>query len=89
MCKTEDYVYVHQCYKCQKFGHSHSNCKANINTCLYCSGNHRSKECNSKNNKDSYKCANCTLNHCSNASICTEYKSQVEKLTNNTKYSLN
>ena len=89
MCKAEDYIYVHQCYKCQKFGHSFNNCKAEVVTCLYCAGNHRSKECNSKHKKDLYKCANCALNHCSNSSKCTEYRYQVEKLIKNTKYSLN
>ena len=59
-CKVTDRFYVKQCYHCQKHGHITDDCpdlKQNKpSTCLYCSGEHRSKNCPDKNN---LCCSNC------------------------------
>ena len=44
-----------QCFKCQKFGHSASDCKGELK-CLRCAGRHTVKSCNES--KEQAKCAN-------------------------------
>ena len=44
----------YQCYKCQDFGHSATNCKNN-QVCPMCSGNHRAHECDGND----LRCNNC------------------------------
>jgi hypothetical protein len=50
---------VHQCFKCQKFGHSASECRNQVQVCPKCTGHHSLKDCTS----DNLKCANCNGNH--------------------------
>lgn len=56
-----------QCYACQKFGHKKgsSDCEKdeNTKTCLYCSKNHLSKDCDVKKKPEHHKCANCSSSH--------------------------
>ena len=58
-----DHFYIQQCYRCQQFGHKagskHCKLKDDGTKCLYCSGNHRSKDCLDKDNIGNHKCANC------------------------------
>ena len=60
----KDHFQPLQCYACQCYGHKQGSPECAIehgkNVCLYCSGNHRSKDCLSKDQKRSYKCLNCT-----------------------------
>ena len=57
-CNVFDRFHVKQCYHCQAYGHLSDKCpdKDKSSSCLYCSGDHRSKEC-----KDKKKlcCVNC------------------------------
>jgi hypothetical protein len=52
-----------QCYKCQKYGHIGTQCKANT-ACGYCAETHSSKDCPSKVDKSAIrKCAVCKGAH--------------------------
>ena len=62
--RVRDHFLPMQCYACQSYGHKQGSpdCKHNgsgTNICLYCSGNHASKTCASKQNPECYKCHNC------------------------------
>lgn len=52
---------IGQCFRCQKFGHSQSFCKAE--KCVICSGTHRASECKLVKGKDTPHCANCNRDH--------------------------
>ena len=60
---AKDHIHIIQCFACQKFGHKQGSqyCQigAGKNHCLYCGGNHKSKECGVKNEPDKYNCVNC------------------------------
>jgi len=65
---VKDNFQPQQCFKCQKFGHkAGSDHCCDIDTCLHCTGNHKSRDCTMKH---SLKCANCKSNE--------EYKSKCE-----------
>lgn len=66
-----------QCFKCQKFGHSFFQCKAENSTCLRCSGSHRLSECSSA--KENAKCINCKGGHAASFKGCPVYKQEVAK----------
>ena len=61
--RAKDHVHVIQCYACQKYGHKqgsqHCQIRVGHHHCLYCSGDHRSKDCPVKADKSKYKCLNC------------------------------
>ena len=63
--KIRDHFQPLQCFFCQGFGHKQGseNCKHfnndQVHTCLYCSGNHFSRDCRVKNTPSSHKCVNC------------------------------
>ena len=62
--KVIDHFHPFQCFSCQKFGHrqgSHEclHTGTNKHTCLYCAGDHLSKECENKKKPECHKCANC------------------------------
>ena len=64
LCNVSERYHLFQCYACQNFGHRKDSdkCpffKTNKNTCLYCSGEHTSKSCPVKKQKDKFKCSNC------------------------------
>ena len=73
-CKTEPLRTVLQCFKCQKVGHTHFNCK-NETVCLKCSGNHSIKECDQSNK---IKCSNCGGDHVACARKCPFLKDAVK-----------
>ena len=73
-CKIEPLRTVLQCFKCQKVGHTHFNCK-NETVCLKCSRNHSVKECDI-NNKT--KCSNCGGDHVACARKCPFLKEAVK-----------
>ena len=63
-----------QCYKCQLFGHTATNCKGQ-DKCLYCSKRHAFKDCD----KQAMKCANCgSLAHMANYGGCPKMKQAKE-----------
>ena len=94
-CRVDNNIVPIQCFTCQGFNHKSNSpfCKFN-NTdkkaCLYCGGNHSSKGCATKKEKQSYKCINCTqaglknLCHSSTDKKCPCYQKQVEYLKNRT-----
>lgn len=55
-CRVYEYGNVVRCFKCQAFHHTAHNCR-NGDKCGRCSGNHKSRDCQS----DSVKCINCSL----------------------------
>lgn len=66
MCsvKVRNHFQPLQCYACQKHGHKQGSpdCEHNnkdTNTCLYCSGDHFSRNCPVKQDPTKHKCANC------------------------------
>ncbi|KAI0979924.1 hypothetical protein GJ496_003331 [Pomphorhynchus laevis] len=51
---------IPQCFQCQKCDHFSSMSKKATHKCVYCSGDHRSVECETKYEKH---CTNCHQNH--------------------------
>jgi Associated with zinc fingers len=60
---------ISQCHKCQSFGHSAINCRADA-ACVKCAGNHISLECPHGKIVDSPLCFNCGGNHTANFANC-------------------
>ena len=64
-CRITDRYHLIQCYQCQEFGHRRGSEKCDLNNsgkeiCLYCTNNHKSKECPiKKNGSAAMKCNNC------------------------------
>ena len=96
-----DSLFVEQCYACQGYGHKqnsdHCPNRNETSTCMYCTGNHRSSECNQKHNKKKQKCANCNKStthdiknrantHTANVKTCPVYLKEIEKLKQRTCY---
>ena len=62
--KVRDHFQPLQCYACQQYGHKQGSpeCKhyrKTSHTCLYCAGNHMSRNCDVKQDKQKHRCANC------------------------------
>jgi len=68
-----------QCHRCQRWGHSSTNCGFEFR-CVACGeSNHEPGKCPRKNFmeeelKDTAKCANCGLNHAANYKQCVAFK---------------
>ena len=62
-------------------GHGSSNCYTKPK-CVKCAGSHITKDC-TKSPQDTPKCANCDGPHTANATICTFYKQQLQKIETN------
>ena len=80
-----------QCYNCQRFGHSASDCKSKPR-CLFCANEHKSDNCPLRTPEedidlDSLKCANCKGNHAANYGGCERMKTAkvIEKVRANHK----
>lgn len=63
-CNVSDRYHLVQCFSCQNFGHRKNSDKCplfntNRSICLYCAGEHASKTCPMKKQKDKFKCSNC------------------------------
>ena len=65
-CRVSDRVHLLQCYSCQQFGHKIGSTRCplkdtNDKVCLYFSGNHLSRDCQIKKDKnpENFKCSNC------------------------------
>ena len=56
-----DRYHFQVCYHCQDIGHISKQCPnlSDSPTCLYCSENHRSKDCSNKRNLNKQNCARC------------------------------
>ena len=61
---ANDHFQPLQCYSCQTHGHTAASphCKNTgaERTCLYCCGNHFSKDCRVKKDRGKHLCANCS-----------------------------
>ena len=84
-CHTEPMRTVLQCFKCQKVGHTHFNCK-NETTCPKCSGKHSLKECVAENQ---IKCINCGGDHFACARKCPFLKEAIKININKKSTSIN
>ena len=58
--KVVDRFYIKRCNNCQQFGHYEKDCTSE-SRCGYCSGNHKSVQCDQVEEGDlvNYKCVNC------------------------------
>ena len=61
---VKDQVHVIQCFRCQEHGHKkgENECKLKNDTkniCLYCSGDHESRNCGFKKDASHWNCSNC------------------------------
>ena len=61
VCHVRDRYHYTQCFHCQRLGHISNDCpmKSSESTCLFCSGPHRSKGCQKRNDQRAYRCINC------------------------------
>ena len=95
-CGVNDRYHM-QCYHCQKLGHISTQCpdKDDGPTCMYCAESHPSKQCPSKGDKKSHKCANCLHSNSENIrknanthnsvnSKCPTIERECKKLAENT-----
>ena len=87
-CRVYDSYMPYQCYKCQNFGHSATNCRNN-QICPICSGNHKANECTS----NELKCNNCakrghsdTKHKSYDSNKCSAYKEEMSRMKNNTNH---
>ena len=77
---VKDRIRVLQCYHCQEYGHrSGTFCKhkESNSTCFYCAGNHVSKECKyrKERNYEKIKCSNCSKSrNYHEKKMCTTHK---------------
>lgn len=71
-----------QCFKCQRHGHSRSNC-FHEPRCLECAGYHLTSDCSAEINQENFKCVNCIGNHKSNAKLCPTYVKYIESKNKN------
>lgn len=77
---VKDRIRVLQCYHCQEYGHrSGTFCKHkdSNSTCFYCAGNHVSKECKyrKERNYEKIKCSNCSKSrNYHEKKMCTTHK---------------
>lgn len=96
---AKDQVHVTQCFTCQQFGHKTKSphcpqVSSGFLTCLYCSGNHRSKECSVKKDPTKHKCSNCSKsrlhqqqnNHTTTSFECPIYNGQLNNVIKRTVY---
>lgn len=62
---------ITQCYRCQRFGHAQSRCKAHPK-CVKCGEDHQSYDCN-KSRQEPATCANCGKAHPANYRGCEKF----------------
>ena len=98
---VDDHFHTTQCYHCQLVGHTSVDCN-DVKTgkppvCMYCAGNHRSKNCTTKRNKDTHCCARCLASkhgddaeksrtHNAGSLDCPVLKRETIRLASNTDY---
>lgn len=62
-----------RCNRCQRFGHTTKNCKANFIACPHCASAHSHAQCPVKTIPRWYCCANCNGNHGAYSKSCPEF----------------
>ena len=97
-CTVFDRVHYKTCYNCQKIGsHVSENCPTKqVPTCRYCAENHKSSQCEHKNDETKYSCSNCMnsentnfrseANHMANSKCCPFVIEITENIMENTMY---
>ena len=95
-CPIKDRVHVLQCGKCLNFGHKATNCKNDKFTCAWCAEDHKTTECQQRNNQSNHKCANCSKSqtddinaashHNAFSKSCPFFKNQRNKVIRSTKW---
>ncbi|KFA81825.1 hypothetical protein S40288_09566 [Stachybotrys chartarum IBT 40288] len=71
---------LRQCFKCHKYGHIGTQCKANV-VYGYCAQPHPTKECPAKNDRNApRKCAACQDNHKAWSPSCPVRKQELSKI---------
>lgn len=83
---VRDRYHTLMCYHCQRYGHTEANCghKGDDPYCFKCAGNHKSRDCNSREKK----CINCMrykkqdVNQTANENGCAVLQSEIEKIRN-------
>lgn len=68
-----------QCFKCQLFGHTASNCGRDYK-CVKCIEEHLPGECKRKNKEGTPKCVNCQGDHTANSHSCPHFQTYAEKV---------
>ena len=97
---VKDQVHVTQCFACQSFGHKRGSpfcplaSTPDKHTCLYCSKDHKSSDCNVKKDLPKHKCANCASskikkisdnsNHTSTSGNCPIHEKEINSIINRT-----
>ena len=56
MCRSEDYLRVYRCFKCNKYNHRAQDCTGEV-CCPLCAEKHTLQEC--QVSREQYKCINC------------------------------
>jgi hypothetical protein len=75
---------VHQCLKCQGYGHKTYGCK-NKQRCAYCALDHRSEHCSHKQARDMWKCGACRGTHRAFDPQCHKRQAEKERMKRATK----
>ena len=100
VCRYSNRFHILQCYVCQSFGHKagSSFCPYNntdVNICMYCSENHKSRNCPNKMDTEKHKCSNClrfgnktetseNICHSTTDLVCPVYQRQMKAIVRNT-----
>lgn len=77
-CKIFDRLFIRRCFKCQKFGHTSSDCNKTA-CCSRCSGTHDVRDCQiTQTDNHKHACINCKLankpfSHTSSSLLCNSY----------------
>ena len=60
-CRIESFSYFKQCHHCQSPGHDHKSCpsKEGPPVCMYCSKDHATESCPTKDQRETHVCSNC------------------------------
>ena len=68
---------IRHCSRCQKYGHLATFCKATVQTCRKCTGQHASDSCAVQSS--SLNCANCSRNHAAGSKLCPVHSKAVSQ----------
>ena len=100
-CSVTDRFDFIQCFRCQRIGHHKSDtCKEPNVICMFCSGSHVTGSCPYKDERQRYRCTNCSHStvkeerdscntHHSGEDVCPTIQQEKEKLKQRTEYSKN
>ena len=102
-CEVKDRCFYKQCFYCQRHGHIANDCHAKARNdppkCMYCAGNHATKNCSVKNQPNMHVCANCVgsknleissnaNSHNASSPICPASIKLMKRVVNSTDYNI-